>query len=201
TSTWWRATAAHPPRAEPSAGDRRPPIARHATTTRGADAIAPAINADTVLDAVRSWLDDASPGAFGRVVRGLVGWAPIALGIGWLGGEISGCGRFAAGCDDTVATTAWIAQIAILVLLLAVGRLARIASVATLTTLTAAVPAALLLSATGSPDDAAAGRLALSGLLVIAWVVGFVFGVVREVRGRTHRPPAADLSGPSGPVS
>jgi len=102
----------------------------------------------------------------------VVGWAPIALGIGWLSGEISGCGRFAAGCDDTAAMSAWVAQIAALVVLLLVGRLARIASFATLTTLAAAIPAALLLSATGNPDDAVAGRTVLSGLLAIAWAVG-----------------------------
>jgi hypothetical protein len=140
------------------------------------------------------WLDDAHPGTIGRIARALVGWAPIALGIGWAGGEISGCGRFAAGCDDTVASFAWIAQIASLLLLIVVGRLARITSVATLATLAAAIPAALLLTATGGPDDAAAGRLALSGLLVIAWAVGLGFGVVREVRGTAAR----DMPEPSG---
>ncbi len=87
----------------------------------------------------------------------------------------------------------WIVQIAALLLLIVVGRLARIASVATLATLAAAIPAALLLSATGSPNDIAAGRLALSGLLVISWVVGLGFGVVREIRGtvvRRRGPPA-----------
>jgi hypothetical protein len=147
-------------------------------------------------------LDDDRPGAIGRIGRAIVGWAPIALGIGWVGGEISGCGRFAAGCDDAVVMSAWLVQIAALVALIVVGRLARIASLATLATLAAAIPAALLLSATGSPDDAAAGRLALSGLLVIAWVVGLVFGVVREVRGNglRHRGPPG-VAGPGRPVS
>ena len=140
------------------------------------------LTTDGALEGIRSWLDDDRPGALGRVGRAVVGWAPIALGIGWVGGEISGCGRFAAGCDDTVATSAWIVQIAALVVLLAVARFARIASFATIATLAAAIPAAMLLSATGSSDDAAAGRLALSGLLVIAWVVGLVSGAVREVR-------------------
>ena len=140
-------------------------------------------------EAVRTWLDDAHPGTVGRIARALVGWAPLALGIGWASGEISGCGRFAAGCDDTVASAAWIAQIATLLVLIVVGRLARITSVATLATLAAAIPAALLLSATGGPDDTAAGRLALSGLLVIAWAVGLVFGVVREVRRTARATP------------
>ena len=85
-------------------------------------------------------------------------------------------------------------QIATLLILIAVGRLARITSVATLATLAAAIPAALLLSATGGPDDTAAGRLALSGLLVIAWAVGLVFGVVREARGTARGP----TPGPTG---
>jgi curved DNA-binding protein CbpA len=202
TSSWWEATAGHPPRpdAQASAGARpgerrpgaapaagRPPAARPDAAPAARPDAVPGISADALLDAIRTWLDDAHPGTIGRVARALVGWAPIALGIGWLGGEISGCGRFAAGCDDTVATSAWIAQIAALLILIVVGRLARIASVATLATLAAAIPAALLLSATGNPDDAAAGRLALSGLLVISWVVGLVFGVVREIRGTGTR--------------
>ena len=160
------------------------------------------LTVDGLLEAVRSWLDDDRPGTVGRIARAIVGWAPIALGIGWVGGEISGCGRFAAGCDDTVVMGAWLAQIAVLVTLLVVGRLARIASVATLTTLAAAIPAALLLSATGSPDDTAAGRFALSGLLVIAWVVGLVFGAVRELRGTgPSRPGQPGIGGPGRPVS
>ena len=215
TSSWWEATAADPEtaasgRARPGArrpgqgsafgarttdtaratraGAAAPPrgnVGPDATTTRPDSAAG--VSADAILEAIRTWLDDAHPGTVGRVARALVGWAPIALGIGWLGGEISGCGRFAAGCDATVATSAWIAQIAALLVLIVVGRLARITSVATLATLAAAIPAALLLTATGSPNDIAAGRLALSGLLVISWVVGLVFGVAREIRGTGAR--------------
>ena len=191
TSSWWEATTGHPPRAEARADGRARPTRPARPASRVADAPtepSPVMSADALLAAIRTWLDDAHPGTAGRVGRALVGWAPIALGIGWLGGELSGCGRFAAGCDDEVATAAWITQIAALLILMVVGRLARVASVATLATLAAAIPAALLLSATGSPDDAAAGRLALSGLLVIAWVVGLVFGIVREVRGRGRAP-------------
>jgi curved DNA-binding protein CbpA len=222
TSSWWEATAGHPETAASSRarpGDRRSgpgtgagsasgghaqaayardTAAAGGSQSRGAVGTGPApgapgVSADAILEAIRTWLDDAHPGTVGRIARALVGWAPIALGIGWLGGEMSGCGRFAAGCDDTVAASAWIVQIAALLLLIVVGRLARVASVATLATLAAAVPAALLLSATGSPNDLAAGRLALSGLLVISWVVGLGFGVVREIRGtaaRRRSPPA-----------
>ena len=160
------------------------------------------LTTEAVLAAVRAWLDDDRPGAIGRIARAFVGWAPMALGVGWVGGEVSGCGRFAAGCDDGVVMGTWLAQIAVLVALLVAGRLARISSVATLATLAAGIPAALLLSATGNPDDTAAGRVALSGLLVIAWVVGLVFGATRELRGTGVRgpgPPAAAGPGAAGP--
>ena len=188
-----------------AAGRREPGVtARHDTSASasGRPGHAPALTADGVVEAVRAWLDDDRPGAIGRIGRAIVAWAPVALAMGWIGGEISGCGRFAAGCDDALVMGTWLVQFAVLVTLLVVGRLARIASVATLATLTAAIPAALLLSATGGPDDTAAGRFALSGLLVIAWVVGLVLGAVRELRGtplrRAGRP---GVGGPGGPVS
>ena len=205
-----RADPAPPPgdaaRSPGEAGGRHGSAATNRDTTSasasGDFSPAPALTADSLLEAIRSWLDDDRPGAIGRIARAIVGWAPIALAIGWLGGEISGCGRFAAGCDDAVVMGAWLAQIAALVILLVVARLARIASVATLATLAAAVPAALLLSATGSPEDTAAGRFALSGLLVIAWVVGLVFGTVRELRGTASRRPGPPrFGGPRRPVS
>lgn len=220
TSSWWEATAGHAPRSEESAsvrpprpdratGPARPASAPRPEPTVGAaphasarDSVAPGPTSEAVLESIRTWLDDDRFGAIGRIARAIVGWAPIALGIGWVGGEVSGCGRFAAGCDDAVVMAAWLVQLAALVTLLVVGRLARITSVATLATLAAAIPAALLLSATGSPDDTAAGRLALSGLLVIAWVAGLVFGTAREVRGTGLRGPGPPgVAGPGRPVS
>jgi hypothetical protein len=73
-------------------------------------------------------------------------------------------------------------QVLVLLALLAVPRLARVAAVATLATIAAAVSGALLLSATGSPDDVAAGRAALGGLIAIAWGVGLVVAVARDIR-------------------
>ena len=137
----------------PPRGDRGPAATAAGTSSDAAvpGRIGSGLTPEGILEAVRSWLDDDRPGAMGRIARAIVGWAPIALGIGWVAGEISGCGRFAAGCDDAEVMSAWLVQIAALVALIVVGRLARIASVATLATLAAAIPAALLLSATGKP--------------------------------------------------
>ena len=122
-----------------------------------------------------------------------MGWAPIALGIGWLAGEITGCGRFSADCHPAVAPLSWGAQVAALGLLILILPLARIASIATVATLAAIIPASVLLLATSDPDSVAAGRVALGGLMVIAWTLGIAYGGYREA-GR-HRP------GPDPPVS
>ena len=117
----------------------------------------------------------------------MVGWAPIALGGGWLAGEVSGCGRFAATCSPTVAPLTWIAQLGLLVLLILLPRLARIGTIATIAILGTVFPASLLLFATADPASAEWGRTILGGLIILAWVVGLGFGIAREAR-RATRP-------------
>ncbi len=128
------------------------------------------------------WLEAGSGTLGGRVGRAVIGWAPIALGISWLAGELSGCGRFSASCDPAAAPLSLVAQVAVLALLLLVPRLAGAAVVATVATLAAAIPGALLLAAMGAAADPASSRGALGVLLVVGWVVGFCLGLVREVR-------------------
>jgi hypothetical protein len=140
---------------------------------------------------VRGWLDDERPGPAARVGRAVAGWAPIALGIGWAAGEVSGCGRFSADCDPAVSPVSWVVEIVLLALLLVAPRLARIATTATLATLAAVIPGAVLLLATSEPSAVAAGRSALAGLMIIAWAAGLAVGVGRELRSVR----------PAGPVS
>jgi hypothetical protein len=137
--------------------------------------------ADSAFDPAR-WLEAGSGTIGGRVGRAVVGWAPIALGIGWLAGELSGCGRFSASCDPGAGPMSLVAQVAVLALLLLVPRLAGAAVVATVATLAAAIPGALLLASMGAAADPSSSRGALGVLLVVGWVVGFCLGLVREVR-------------------
>jgi hypothetical protein len=146
----------------------------------------PELESTTV--SIRDWLEGGDTGLAGRVGRAVIGWAPLALGIGWLAGEMSGCARFSASCDGSVAPISWLAQLGVLLLLLLVPRLATIATVATAVTLAAAVPGTLLLTATGGATDTATGRDALGGLLVIAWVVGVALGIARELRRSEPAP-------------
>ncbi|HYH91694.1 MAG TPA: hypothetical protein VD763_00945, partial [Candidatus Saccharimonadales bacterium] len=207
TASWWEATAgtATPP------GDVRRETRQRTHAGPGLD-VSPAggpTRADTPptgsgsgtgLDAtvasVRDLLEGADPGLVARVGRAVIGWAPIALAIGWLMGEASGCARASATCADELAPIAWIAQVAALVILLLLPRLATVTAIATVVSLGAAIPGALLLSATGSTDAVRISRTVLGGLLVIAWAVGLVVAGWREVRrGR------AGTSGRAGPVS
>jgi hypothetical protein len=138
------------------------------------------------------WLDPRSGGVAGRIGRAVVGWAPIALGIGWLVGEVSGCARYVAECDPAATPFAWVVMLAALGILLVVPLLASLTTIATLVTLLAAVPSAVFLSATRTPGAAAAAATLLGILLVVAWCIGIGIGVWREIRPEIR---------PRGPVS
>lgn len=217
TASWWQATAGpsarrptgdprpDPERSTGRAPDRAPDRARGQTSGPGDQRGSPA-RSEPMRDSRRwpgpgsrpetggrasvsalAWLDDGGPGPVGRVVRALVGWASLALGIAWLAGEISGCARFAASCDAGTAPMTWIVLVVVLAALLLAPRLATIGAMATLATLAAAVPGALLLSATGGSQDAIFGREILGGVLVVAWVVGLGTGVWRATRPSAER--------------
>ena len=171
-----------PPR--PASAPPRPaPASSAAAASRSTPDVAAAeVSTDAVLDSIRAWLDDRRPPVGARIGRAVIAWAPIALGIGWLIGEATGCARFSADCQPAVAPASWTAQLAVLALLIAVTRLARIAAFGTIVTLAAVIPASVLLLATFDPESMNAGRVALGGLMVIAWVAGIAYGIAREIR-------------------
>jgi hypothetical protein len=121
-------------------------------------------------------------GLRGRAVRALLGWLPIALGLAWIVGEASGCGRFAASCDPSVGPLTTAGQGIVLAVLFLVPEIAAIAAGAALVVVTAAVAASLILSATGSAADEASRRAALGALLVVAWLSGLAISIVRRLR-------------------
>jgi hypothetical protein len=203
TSSWWEATAGDPEARTEHRPDARDRTGGAATGRSGAPPVPPTspgerrplaadagregeLSTDAVLSSFRAWLDDDHPPIGARIGRAVVGWAPIALGIGWGAGEVSGCGRFAATCEPAVAPATLGVQIALLALLILLPRVARVATVATIGTLATVFPASVLLFATGSPEAMATGRTILGSLMVIAWTAALIYGVVREV-GRGSR--------------
>ena len=116
----------------------------------------------------------------------------IALGLGWLVGELTGCGRFAATCDDSADPILLGLQLAILAILLVLPALASVATMAALTLIGGSLAAALILSATGAAADSDSRRMALAVVLLAAWLAGLAIAIMRRVRA---------LSPPTRPVS
>jgi hypothetical protein len=219
TSSWWEDTAAgpRPEPDEPPVGEtRRPggrrPAGRGRRTGEGFRAAQPdgpvhhvgrATSAEpgpfdepapdparAAIDLGRALTDPRSGGHRGRAVRAVLGWLPIALGLGWLVGELTGCGRFVATCDPTVGPLTTVGQGILLAILFLLPEVAAIAAGAALVLLAAATAASLVISATGSAADENARRAALAGLLAIAWLGGLAIALVRRLRSgpRPARP-------------
>ena len=140
-----------------------------------------------MADIGRALTDDGFGGIRGRIVRGIIGWLPIAFGIGWLAGEMTGCGRFAATCDSTADPFVLLLQAAVLAVLLLVPALASVAAMGSIALLSAAVVTALVLSATGGAADGESRRSALGAALLVAWLIGIAIAVIRRVRALQSR--------------
>ncbi len=183
TTSWWESTAgrAADPGDGPEPTDRPRPTDRRDPNPSVAAPPPPDLGR-AFEEIVRAITDVHYGGWRGRVVRALIGWLPIALGLGWLIGELTGCGRFAATCDGSADPIGLALQLAVLALLLAVPVLASLTTMAALTVLGASLVAALILSATGSAADGDSRRAALGFVLVVAWVVGFGAAIWRRLR-------------------
>jgi hypothetical protein len=112
------------------------------------------------------------------VALALIGWPPLGVVVAALIDDATGCSRFAAGCDGSAGIGVWLAQLVLIATLLVVPRLAAISSIGTIAALAAAVPATLLLSVSGGPQERAASVAALTVVLAVAYVVGVIFGAV-----------------------
>lgn len=157
-----------------SAAPSAPPAAPPATAP---------LDVTTGLGTLARLLTDARAGGVrARAVRAVAGWLPIALGLGWIVGELSGCGRFAATCDPSVGPLTTAGQGVILAALFLLPEIAAIAAGAATVVLVAAVAASVIISATGAAADEPSRRAALASLLVVAWVCGLAVAIVRRLR-------------------
>jgi hypothetical protein len=193
TSSWWDSTAGStgvPPNAESPSGEGSPPQPRGAAPATAA-ALPPDLGR-AAADLLHTLVDERSGGLRGRILRAVIGWLPIAFGFGWLVGELTGCGRFAATCDGTADPFVLLVQFAALIALLLIPTLAAVASMASIALLSTAVVAAVILSATGAAADTDSRRVTLGALLVVAWLAGLVLAIVDRVR--TLRVPTRPVS-------
>ena len=185
TTSWWDSTAGRGADPGPESG---PAPAAAQARSRPADrrdqdaspVTPPPDLGRAIADIGRALTDTHYGGWRGRVVRAVIGWLPIALGLGWLIGELTGCGRFAATCDGAAGPIGLALQLGVLAILLAVPVLASLTTMASLTVLGASLLAALILSATGSAADGDSRRAALGFVLVVAWLVGLAVAIWRR---------------------
>ncbi len=202
TSSWWDSTSGPADRgSEPGPSADRPhgPVPR-APVRDARSSAAPPFRTDepapdpsrAALDLGRALTDPRSGGLRGRALRAFLGWLPLAFGLGWLVGELTGCGRFAATCDPSVGPLTAIGQGTILAALLLVPEVAALTAGAALVLLVAAGAGSLALSAGGAAADEASRQAAMGGLLLVAWLSGLTIALVRRV----HSGPRA-----AGPVS
>lgn len=126
-----------------------------------------------------------------RLALAVAGGAPIGLGLAWLLGEITGCGRFSATCDPGVISFAWLAALVIIAAFVVLPAAASIATFGTLSAFAAGIPATVLLSATGGARLPEASSAVLGVILVVGWLMGVVYGIARRRGG----------AAPVGPVS
>ena len=115
-----------------------------------------------------------------RIGLALVGWPPIGVAIATIAGEVTGCGRFAATCVEVFGVGTWLAQVAVFLVLLALPSLAALSAVGTLAALAAAIPTAVILSASGGSREPAASASILGGVLAVAYLLGFAFALARR---------------------
>ena len=196
TSSWWDSTAGP---AGPEGPDSAPGVAgdpfaasaagdaygsgRARTSDEPRTDEPPPDLGRAAADITHALTDDRFGGSRGRLARAFIGWLPIALGLSWLVGEMTGCGRFAATCDDGVAGPMLFAlQILAFAVLLVIPAAGSIATMAALTLLAAAVIASLVLSATGGAADGDARRATLGLILLLAWLTGLAIAVGRRAR-------------------
>jgi len=175
------------------ADDRRPGGTDTARTAQTPDA-APAAQAPdpppaappTEAAALVPWI--AALRSPGRLLTALIAWPPIGLGAALLYGELSGCARFAAACEDAMAPWPWLIQLATIAFFLVLPVAARIAVFGTYAALIAATPLTLFV-VTGSRPGSELAAQVLIGCLALAWVAGIVIALTRRRHRRDGAPP------------
>jgi hypothetical protein len=196
TTSWWDSTSA----ADGAPAGTRSPDGRYpgagaaaAAATAASRSSRATVDADVpppdlaaaATDLGRALTDERTARGRWRLVQALVGWLPIVLGLDWLVGEITGCGRYAASCTGAQSLITPLLALAVLALLLLVPMLASIAATAAVAAVVAAIPTALVLSASGGAFEGAPRAAFLGFVLLVAWVAGVVFAIVRRVRRRS----------------
>jgi hypothetical protein len=140
---------------------------------------------------VAALIESRPAGTAARIALALGGGIPPIVALAWLVGEVTGCGRAAATCEDGMVPLIIAAGVGLLLCLFVLPRLAAIAASGTLMLLVVAVPATVFLSATGGSRQPEASAAVLGIVLAFAWGGGAVFGAVRARRPSMRPGPVS----------
>jgi hypothetical protein len=113
----------------------------------------------------------------------LLAWPPLGLIVASAIGDVTGCSRYAATCDQADSLLPWLAQALILGMLLLVPPIARIFATGSVALLAALVPVTAVLIVLGG-GRSAEGPAVLAVLVFVAWGIGILYGLRQSVRRR-----------------
>ncbi|HTG40171.1 MAG TPA: DnaJ domain-containing protein [Methylomirabilota bacterium] len=152
----------------------------HAAPSAGSSAESDGLDPFAAAAHVATSLAGTPRGFMARVGLALIGWPAIGLALTTVTGELTGCGRFAANCVDPFGVGTWLAQLVIIAILLILPSVAALSAVGSLVALAAAVPTAVILSASGGSHEPAASATILGVVLVLAYAAGVFVALVRR---------------------
>jgi len=152
----------------------------HAAPSAGSSAESDGLDPFAAAAHVATSLAGTPRGFMARVGLALIGWPAIGLALTTVTGELTGCGRFAASCVDPFGVGTWLAQLVIIAILLILPSVAALSAVGSLVALAAAVPTAVILSASGGSHEPAASATILGVVLVLAYAAGVFVALVRR---------------------
>ena len=178
-------TESQPTDAEAGAGASPPEPAPAEAARKAPTYSAPWPPRATEPDAEASAILPLGGGPTTRIGLALLGWPPLGFAVAALIGEASGCSRFAAACVDTFGFGTLLSQVVVIAVLFALPRLAAVSAVGTMAVLGASIPATMVLSVGGGPQEREAATAALTAVLAVAYVAGAAFAIAR--RSRTLR--------------
>ena len=125
----------------------------------------------------------------GRIGVAVLGWIPLAVGLAALTDAVPACNGVATICSDPLTGGVWLVDLLILGLLIAVARLAWIAAIGSVAFFVAGLLGTPVLLVLGGARTTSGTALALTVVLIAAWLGGVILAVIGRVDRPTWRGP------------
>jgi curved DNA-binding protein CbpA len=121
----------------------------------------------------------------GRIGWAVLGWIPLGVGLAALSDTLPACSGVATICSDPLTGGIWLVDLLLLGLLIAIPRLSWVAAVGSLAFFGAGLLATPVLLVLGGARTTAGTAVALTVVLIVAWLGGAILAAI----GRVGEPP------------